>query len=171
MKNLLIASLVLVACGPLPENVRCVTTCGMQFTGWTDTHEMPEGWTCDDVQAGEDRALEFLAPVAEFDSRFENVCKAIDGWELRAHNASSWDFFGTDAMGATPCPAALIEINWDLPSQGPLMHEIAHAVQGCIPWAHNDDITDGEDSVHKGWKRLGIRAAERVWWEGIYDDI
>jgi len=144
--------LLLTACGkPL-----CVTTCGLKFEGATHYADIPAGWTCEDIQRQEDRAVEAFKSVDPAAGDFGNTCKYLSGHSVYLHDTGptyTSPYSGQKGVtGETDCPThTTLVANRPNVQGSAFTHELAHVVQGC-------EDADGELG-HAGWDKYGIDAA------------
>lgn len=150
--RLLLFAVFLAGCSMTgPGQVLCTTRCGVRLTG----AEMPSGWTCDSLQANEDRFMRCFERDVK-DARFKSACARMTGTEMKVKADYAWrDEYGRDVIGLTKCSIRTMWVGWlpspELTSMG---HEYAHIVQDCMP--PDPRIDRGEDRAHGDWRRDGI---------------
>lgn len=153
-KALTLLALHLCACAPHPP---CITKCGLQFQGTPiDGEELP-GWECANIQRLEDQALDaYTRRVSPHDSRFLHGCGRLQAWRVFTMKTPSWyDDWGRHVSGLSACYNKTISVGSLPPFQGSLMHELAHAIQGCWTLKAPDESKD-EDQDHAGWHEIGV---------------
>lgn len=141
-----VCALTLLSCGGLSQNV-CRTACGMVVTG--------APWSCSEVRRVERLALEKFAETA--DKRLYS-CYALENYHVDVQRVEKWKQ-RPDAgfvSGETFCEFRAIKIGSEETAyKSSLAHEMAHALQQCVPLPPRED----EDYYHSNWVRDGIRRA------------
>lgn len=143
--------LLLCACGsapvrPAPSEIACETDNGLLVL-----NPVPIGW-CDEVQGVEDRIFQAFRTLGEVDERFKSSMARTRGWKVVVKDAAIWDDGnGSFALGQTDCPNRTIILNNNRPASNVLGHEMAHAVQQCVP-ALPWDLDGGiQTYYHSNW--------------------
>lgn len=166
MKNYIISLVVVFTSCDVPL---CRSVCGMDYVGISNGRTgVP--WTCSDFQTAEDKALRLFKGVR--DHRFlseDLMCRKLKNYTIMSNPQTKWlDPYGRlnangdviEIAGLTFCPSRTIEANSNYPHKGSLMHEMAHAIQECVPIQIEDPTTDVD---HKNWKKDGIFDAIDRW--------
>lgn len=175
--HFLLSAALLVACVELPGEALCKTPCGMTLRGPLPTPH-PDGkpelfaaWGCEVFQAIEARALDvwrqhvnrFAHPRGE---AFANACRQLNGWSVYVDEETTFlnHQTGRVVAGVTVCSMPAMQVGNVPPTQGALVHEMAHAVGGCLSPCRGDEVerlADGSvDEAHCGWRESGLEAAE-----------
>lgn len=152
MKPLLLV-LLLCACGPaapiVPDkgSVACVTDNGLFVL-----KPVPVGW-CDEINAVEDRVYRALSTVGRYDERFKSSKERTRGWSIVVVDAEVWtdQSSGVPVVGQTSCDQRTVFVTNSRPASGALGHEIAHAVQMCMPMEPWDLSGDAQAFYHSNW--------------------
>ena len=149
----------LFGCGGKPST--CVTACGMK------SNDLDDG-QCEEVQKTEMLTIWYLSEYTVHPTWTVNgMCSILKDYTIRVVTEASFKVGGVDASGFTNCRVKKIDLA--TPASGnfresALSHEMAHAIQGCMPY-YDDEYQDyrvGYD-VHFGWDSHGISdAVEKV---------
>lgn len=131
----------------------CETRCGVQLVGVFPNWEMPERWSCDNLQLAEDVFLE------TFSDMYPNACKNVPSY---LYFASTDEFMhaGESVAGLAVCSMAQVQLSALAPWESAYAHEMVHLMQKCDSPAPTDE---GETHDHSDWVRSGIRARLSNW--------
>lgn len=140
------------ACGaagvvrPTDPDVACETDNGIFVM-----KPVPPGW-CDEVQGVEDRIFQAFRDVAKVDDRFGSAMARTRGWRIVVNDVSHWsDGIDHFIIGQTDCPNQILFLSNNRPASGAFGHEMAHAVQACVP-AEPWDLSGGAQTYyHSNW--------------------
>lgn len=148
----LIALLLAVSCahavGP-----HCETRCGVQLVGVLPSWEMPDRWSCDELQLAEDIFLE------KFSDMFPAACKGMPSYLYFAQTESFMNG-QSHVAGLTVCPMAQIQLSSLPPEESAYAHEMVHMLQGCVGVPPTDK---DRDAMHSNWDRDGIQIRIDNW--------
>ncbi len=117
----------------------CTTPCGVQLV------QIQAGWTCPAFTELESVTLEsFAAHVS--DPAFQNSCYRLQGWNVRVEAEPDWispEHVTSEnptgrVRGLTRCELGLMQVGNRSPFQSSLPHEMAHAIQACVPGDHEN---------------------------------
>lgn len=142
----LICGLLMQSCGGLSQNV-CRTPCGMLMSGGE--------WSCQEFRRAEWVAMEeFSKTVA--DTRLRS-CEVLANYKVEVQPTASWiqESSGRRVSGETYCEERRILVGQENINESSLAHEMAHALQQCVPLPPRDN----DDYYHSNWGRDGIRDA------------
>lgn len=164
MKKIIAVVLTLVSCATVTGE--CITPCGILV-------HLPEGgpdagWTCESASYTEQYTLAtFIMDVK--DPRLTDGCGPfLNGYTLTVRSSpAGWDG-GTGYMvsGLTYCDLKTIELNNVPPMDGAMDHEMAHAMQNCIPRDYHpcdagEEVGSPEGcGQHSDWAPDGISQAQ-----------
>lgn len=125
----------------------CVTKCGLVLYGMIDGSDVPDSWSCEQIQHTEDRVLQEFKSVS--DPRYQNACPYFKDHTILVHPAPK--FWSTSSnqwvVGESYCASNSLAVSNLSPQQGGLGHELAHIVDGC------------NNIYHEGWDVNGLNEA------------
>lgn len=148
-----LAVLLVCACGPSvsvysppTSDVACETDNGILVMS-----PAPVGY-CDEIQGVEDRVFQAFRDVAKVDERFNSSMARTRGWKIVVNDVLFWsDGVDDFILGQTDCPNRTIYLNNNRPASSVIGHELAHAVQFCVP-AEPWDLSGGiQTYYHSNW--------------------
>ncbi len=146
MRRLLAALiLLLIGCGSSNSTedggTTCVTPCGVTYYGLQGV------WTCAQVRAVELVTLSaFTKYVPKYQPGFWDTCGSLRGWSLAIQPTASWvsPAHVTEAnpkgiiSGVTYCDGRWMYAGNGPPHESAIPHEMAHAIQRCVPVFHEN---------------------------------
>ena len=131
----------------------CRASTGLEFAGFVGA-KVPS-WMCEEFKRAHDKALINFEHVK--DSRFRGIyLGGFRVWVKDSYRFTAYNSQGPSG-GNTVCENGTIWVNNEAPLAGPLVHEMAHAIQKCAPQAEMgpQDV----DAYHAGWYSRGIWSA------------
>ncbi len=148
-----LALILIVGCGSgedtsrkedsLPR-VACTTERGIHIL-----NPAPAGY-CASVQDAEDRAFLAYSTLSDFDGRFATAESRTRAWSIVLVADKEW---AKTASGMTDCDSRIIYLTDVPPLQSVIGHELAHAVQGCLP-TMPFDTSGAQPFFHSNWKTI-----------------
>ena len=143
----------------------CTTECGIVGQmEMSDQH-------CDELQKTEMLTLWYLSQFTVNPTyRLNEMCDAVDGYHVFVRPERQWEHRGVQVSGTTYCgPKEIYIATTESGSlrDGSLTHELAHAVQDCVPVYNEGPQPKSEpQDAHWGWEKHGISNAvnaAKVW--------